>query len=337
MLTALRDAGIEVHILGGKVAVMPLGGRIIGLYPNGMDNALWTNPALNTSFGAKSLTSSDGWLNLGGDRTWISPEVDTNILDPSRPAETYDVQRAVDPAAYEVAECDNESITLRTRMDVRFGRAGCTVPLTVTKHVRSVVPDIELPADVEAAGYVLESTMRTETPLPEGARPALWNLLQVPGGGSILLPVRGTVVPMALIGKPILRSEDGLVCCEVNTVDSFKFGIHVSVSRGISCYVRDDGENAALVVRMFSLQPDAHYSDIGWGDPDAKDYIHQVYVDNGGLGGFGELEHHSPALCSSGEPGCVTDRCQTWAFSGSENTLRDIAASLAEGDQLSIG
>jgi hypothetical protein len=222
-------------------------------------------------------------------------------------------------------------------MDVWFHRSRCLVPLSVTKKITVIPPDFDVPTDVSAAGYVLESTLQAEEPLPEASLPGLWNLLQVPGGGQITIPTNGTAVPRAFIGKPVVTAKAGLVTCEVNTPASFKFGVHVGLSRGVSCYLRSGEGKAVLVVRRFYPCPESRYGDVPCDDAKAEGFIHQVYVDDGALGGFGELEHHSPALLSDGE---ICDRCETWAFSGPESTLRDIAAcsqasnccATAEGD-----
>lgn len=320
MIDSLREAGMEAYILGGKVVVVPFGGRIIGLYPES-ENVLWTNPALSKTTDAKSFVSSDGWMNLGGDRTWISPEIDTNIDDSA----TYNVQRSVDPAAYEVIERDDNSITISTKMNVYFSRTRCFVQLSVTKKITATLPDIDLSPEVSSAGYKVETRLHAECTLPNGALPGLWNLLQVKGGGRIIIPVSDKTSPRAFIGAPVFQSNEEQITCDVQTSDNFKFGVHVNTSRGVSAYLRPDKGRVDLIIRRFSPSPSSRYGDIPDDDPSVQGFIHQIYVDNGELGGFGEIEHHSPALFQGGDS-FITDECQTWAFSGPENIIEDICS-----------
>jgi hypothetical protein len=59
--------------------------------------------------------------------------------------------------------------------------------------------------------------------------------------------------------------------------------------------------------------------------------MHQVYVDDGALGGFGEVEYHAPYL-SRDNGYRVADTSETWAFAGRreaiEAYLRRLVAEL---------
>ena len=307
---------------------MPFGGRVIALSPDSETNALWTNPALDSPDSARSFLESDDWLNSGGDRTWISPEIDTNVGDPSRFAETYQVPRAMDPAAYQVTSRRPDSVTVETDMELRFNRSGRVVPLHLVKCVTVVKPPVDVPEGVSAAGYTLEVTLTAKRPLPPEVRPGIWNLLQVPGGGTITIPVRGAAQTAAFIGKPIFRAEGGLVECEVNTDAGFKFGIHADNSLGAMHYLRGDGEHAVLISRLFEVKEAGTYADVPCNDPEAHGYIHQIYVDDGNFGGFGELEHHSPAIGEQNGESAVRDRSQVWAFSGSAEAIAPLRNDL---------
>ena len=50
-------------------------------------------------------------------------------------------------------------------------------------------------------------------------------------------------------------------------------------------------------------------------------------MDDGALGGFGEMEYHTPALASQG-PATLTDTSETWGFTGSAEHLTDLAEQL---------
>ncbi|HUV05049.1 MAG TPA: hypothetical protein VMX94_08070 [Armatimonadota bacterium] len=325
LLESLKQAGQQAVVLDGRIGVLPFGGRIIGLCPDGETNVLWTNRVLDSADSARAFFASVGWPNSGGDRTWISPEIDTNIGDPERSGETYDVPRAVDPGAYAVTGSAGDSVTLETDMNVLFRRSGHTVPLHTTKQVKAMRPAIDIPDGVSAAGYALTMTIKAKAPIPEGVHPAIWNLAQVPGGGRMLFPVRGDLRTHAFIGKPVFQARDGLVETVVQTADNYKFGIHVSCSTGVMLYLRQQGAQSTLVVRKFDVWEDGFYSDVPCDDPGAMGYIQQAYVDNGDLGGFGELEYHSPAIGGPTGREEVTDRSELWAFSGPPQAISEVS------------
>ena len=326
ILTTLRAIGREVVVLGEQVAIMPFGGRVIALSPDSEANVLWTNPALDSPDSARSFLESDDWLNSGGDRTWISPEIDTNVGDAARFAETYQVPKVMDPAAYQVTSSMRDSVTVETDVELRFNRSGRVVPLHLVKCVTVVKPPVDVPESVSAAGYTLDVTLTAELPLPPEVRPGIWNLLQVPGSGTITIPVRGAAQTAAFIGSPVFRIEGATIECDVDNKASFKFGIHADSSLGAMHYLRGDGEQAVLVSRMFEVKEAGTYADVPCNDLEAHGYMQQIYVDDGNFGGFGELEHHSPAIGEQNGEDAVRDRSQVWAFSGPAeaiSTLRD--------------
>lgn len=324
LIQSLHAAGCETIVLQDRVLLLPFGGRILGLYPEGTRNAFWVNPALKSPESAKAFLSASGWLNLGGDRTWISPEFETNIPDPSRSAESYDVPKPVDPANYSVVAQDNDSVKLFTPINVFFHRSRCTVSLDLSKQIQCVQPPFSEQAS-SAVGYELKTHLSLSSPPPEIVHPAVWNLIQVPPGGRISLPAQSPMRTKAFIGNPKFQIRNGWIECDVTTPKSFKFGVFKDDSQGIMFYFREENGWASLVVRKFDIRHNAIYSDVPSDDPTALGYIQQVYVDDGGLGGFGELEYHSPAIDDKGE---VTDCSQTWAYSGSAKNLQDIARSL---------
>lgn len=82
---------------------------------------------------------------------------------------------------------------------------------------------------------------------------------------------------------------------------------------------RPDPAGRVLVVRTFPVTPAERCSDVPGtlpaDDPRAAGYVQQLYVDDGALGGFGELEHHSEYL-SPDNGYRVTDVCETFAYCG---------------------
>ena len=331
---ALEQAGLQTIVVGEKVIVLPFGGRIIGLFPDLMHNALWINPKLHDPKEASSYISDPGWggwANLGGDRTWISPEIDTHVGDPKRLFETYKVLSAVDPAAYKTTARSKGAVALTAEMWIHFQRAKVDVTLRVSKKIGSIdAPPIAVEGGVAFAGYTLETSLQALSDLPSGVHPGVWNILQVPGLGRILIPVRPGVKPRTFFGTPGFSIEKGVISCPVSSSENLKFALRARHSTGWILYQRDDGDGSTLIVRGYSLGDDAEYFDVAYDDPSGAGYATEVYIDDGNLGGFGEMEYHSPGIISS-KGRSITDTSQVWAFRGPKDAVEKIRRIVFEG------
>jgi hypothetical protein len=322
---SLQAAGLQPVMLGDSVIVLPFGGRVLGLYPRPEQNVFWENPILHQPERLMDWLTTPGWLNLGGDRSWISPEVDINIGDPTRMAATYEVPKAVDPGGYIVTEQQRRLVTLATAMDIRFRRSRATVSLRLVKTI--VLLDqapLDLGPDVSFAGYRMRISLWCLDELPDNTHPAVWNLLQVPRGGSIDIPVKQGAIPRRFMGNPVFARLGNAVTTEVRTTELYKFGIHAAHSRGVMMYRVTHGDQFSFVVRRFTTDDPSRYYDVPCDDLNATGYMTQVYVDDGGLGGFGELEYHSPGLDASSKQTKIEDVSDTWAFAGPARRVDDV-------------
>ncbi|MDD4101589.1 MAG: hypothetical protein PHU80_03015 [Kiritimatiellae bacterium] len=326
-LDTLGELGKE-HLRIGKTVVLPFGGRVIGLFPQPDLNALWVNPALYSKTSASALLKS-GWANLGGDRTWLSPEIEVFVSDAAQPAETYRVPRALDPADYRVTGLCGDTVELKTSLEVNLFRSGCIGRFSLVKRMTDLgMWGAPLPQDVTAAGYEMVCVLTVEGLLPAAARPALWNLLQVPGGGDIIVPVKGTASPVAYFGSQQWRKDGQKIVLSVPAIaESYKSGVMAESCYGAAVYLNGQVPQPFMILRRFTVGCGECYFDAPFNAPHLKGVVQQVYVDHGELGGFGEMEHHSPALLPDGE--CVIqDRCTTWAFAGPAERLKELAETV---------
>ena len=309
-----------------KLCVLPFSGRVLGLYPREGLNVLWTNPALDSAATAQSLLTGGGWTNLGGDRTWISPEIELFIPDLERPTASYKVPQRLDPGDYRVLRHSDNTVELETAVAVAFYRSGCGVELSLRKRVTELdAPGFTLPPGVSAAGYELECTLSAANSLPEATRPAVWNLLQVPGGGEIVVPLKGSAAPDAFFGSQQCRLEGERLHASIPAAaDGYKFGVQASHCRGLMLYLNLTAPQPFMVLRRFHVGAPEEYFDVPFNNPQRRGVVQQVYVDDGSYGGFGEMEYHSPALVP-GSCSKVTDTCTTWAFAGPAGALRELA------------
>ncbi len=316
----------------GKVYVQPFGGRVMGLYPQEGLNALWVNPALDTVVSSRAMLTGGGWTNLGGDRSWVSPELELFVSDASRPWETYKVPVGLDPADYRVVSHCADTVELETGIFVDFYRSGGKGVLSLRKRITELdAPGFTLPAGLSTAGYELTCTLSATGTLPPSARPAIWNLLQVPEGGDIIVPVKGVSAPVAYFGKQRWRQDGQRLVASVPVApEGYKVGVLADHCRGLMLYLNRAGPQPFMIFRRFSVGSQEQYFDVPFTDPQRTGVVQQVYVDNGAFGGFGELEHHSPAIIP-GRTSKVTDTCTTWAFAGPVEALRELAEQLLKG------
>lgn len=326
LFDTLTASGQEPIILDGRLLVLPHGARVLGLAPDGHTNLTWTNPALSTADSAKALLADTGWGNLGGDRTWISPELDTHIQDPNDWSNGYTVPKRVDPAAYRVISQDDRSVSLESNMLVHFRRSQANVRLTVRKTIELLdTPPLALPSGADCVGY-RQTCRLTIDPTPGcDARPAVWQILQVPGGGSIHVPVRPGARPRAFIGDPVYELDGSRLRCDVRTAASFKFSLVADDCCGKMLYQGQAKGRDTLLLRTFPVLPTDRYADVSATDPDDLGHVQQFYVDDGALGGFGELEYHGPAIDATAG-GSVEESSDVWACIG--DNLDDIAEEL---------
>ena len=132
----------------------------------------------------------------------------------------------------------------------------------------------------------------------------LWSILQVPFGGSMMIPTVGSHVARDYF-TPCPASEStsspGLLELKIGGPAMFKVGLSPLASTGRVAYARAIGSNWLVLERSFPLHPALRYCDSPMDLPDTQGDALQFYNDDGNFGCFGEMEHRSPALvCGEG-------------------------------------
>ncbi len=327
---------------GSEVLILPYGGRILGLFAPGSDeNFYWTHPALGSVGSARDFYDSDEWHNSGGDRTWLAPEVDFFFPDfPS--TETYWQPRQLDPGRYEVAQTETGP-QLVNRLTLKLSRSGQEVDLQITKSVGGAPSPLRHErglgdlAGIEYAGYTLHTSLECQGTAAEDA-PAvgLWNLVQMPHGGDLLVPTYVRTEPKVYFGTvddADLIVTDRLVRYRMRAAGEHKIGIRAVATAGRVGYVypvRD--ERWSLIVRNFFVDPSGEYVDVPWGDTEDMGYSTQACNVNSALGSFSELEYHVPALGRGTGRRRSVDAAQVWAFRGPLEGIRAVAERLLTPD-----
>lgn len=329
---------IERHFADGTVVlIMPYGGRILGLYSGaGTTNFLWTNPALEFAESAQAYYGQDQWHNSGGDRTWLAPEVD--IFFPQFPDLSVYVQPPqLDPGNFHVTE-DQHSTCLTCRLAVMMSRSRQTMHLELSKSVSAAanpLANIRASAlsEVEYAGYTLSTRLEILDADGDVLGPVgLWDILQLPCEGRMLIPTFSKAAPRVVIGEAApddLLISDHLCKYRVSRQGMCKLSFDALAVTGRVGYVCRQGRQYLLVIRNFFVNPSGKYIDVPFDEPDRYGFAFQsCKVNSDEWGSFFEIEHHAPAIgCGTGQSSCE-DTCQTWAFRAELDKIQQIISLL---------
>lgn len=343
LLDVLEAAGKPAHVVtapdGSEVVVLPYGGRVLGLFANGSaENFYWTHHALRSADTAKAFYASRDWHNSGGDRTWVAPEVDVFLPNfPSR--EKYFQPRELDPGNYRVAGA-GDGLRLVNRFTLTLSRSRKQVELEIAKSFGPAPNPLRherggMPADVEYAGY----TQHTSLAIVGGDRSSpvgLWNLVQMPHGGDLLIPTFSRNEPKVVFGNipaQDLVVDDRLVRYRMRQAGEHKIALRAAAATGRVGYLLGQGERWALVIRNFVVNPSGEYVDVPWDDPSDLGYSTQACNVNSGLGRFAELEYHIPAIGGNTGRTRANDAAQVWAFRGPQQSILTITRRLVAGDR----
>jgi len=338
----LAETGKTTEILhtgdGSRLLILAYGARVLGLYPPHDDQSFyWANPALDAAASARAMFASDAWHNTGGDRTWLAPELDT--FYPDARLDRYVQPRALDMSDYAM-ERSGGGLALSRRMTLHLARPDCDVDLRLVKWLGPAPHPLREEADlagvlegVAYAGY----TQRTSLELVgrsagSGATLGLWNLIQLPPGGELLVPTYSRARPRHYFGEipaEHFTIEDRMLRLAVNFPKSHKIGLRAAILAGRAGYVYPRGDSWNLVIRNFAVNPSGQYVDVPKSDPaDRGDALQVCRVDEPEYGSFFELEYHAPALGDPPLPDRSGDVSQVWAFRGPREAINAIARRL---------
>ncbi len=275
----------------GKIHILPERGRMLGLDVNGHE-ALWS-----------PKESSAAW-NLGGERLWLGPESEwfwkkTEKVDFAN----YQVPPPLDPDNWTVTGtgdgwCDAEvSLTL-----TNAGGKDRSLDLALRRRF-SLLADQNIVAGESSLGIQTTTTVEILGGTP-GVAVDLWSILQVPHGGEMQVP---------LLKEPTVRDyfspcpadeismKDDLFCLRIHGTNIFKIGLPPTEVAGRISYVRPVERGQIVIARSFPVHPGLHYCDAPLNDQGSQGDAVQFFCDDGSFGGFGEMEHRSPAIiCGQG-------------------------------------
>ena len=343
LIQVLEKAGKPTRLYqtedGSSVLLLPYGGRVLGLYPpRSVDNFYWTHTALESAATAKAFYASKNWHNSGGDRTWLAPEAD--FFFPNFPKlDVYFQPRSLDPGQYRVRR-SGTGFELTNRLRVTPSRLRNEITLQITKRFGAAVNPLRHErgldlAGLEYAGY----TQYTSLELVGSSRSArvqvgLWNLVQMPHGGDLLIPTFSRNEPrhifstVGTIPARDLITTEHLIRYRMRQKGEHKISVRAASVCGRVGYVYPAGNKWALIVRNFIVNPSGEYVDVPWTETDYFGFAIQACNVNSGLGAFSELEYHIPAIGHrTGRTRC-DDEAQIWAFRGGKEQILHVCRFL---------
>jgi hypothetical protein len=343
----LRGAGRHPETLafrdGTRLLVLPHGGRLLGVFAAGSEeNVYWTNPALDSVVSAKAFFAGASWHNSGGDRTWLAPEVD--VFLPKFPDLTvYDQPRSLDPGNYRVVR-KSGVLHLENKLTLRLARSGRKVDLKIVKSFGPSPDPLRYERDMDLkgvsyAGYAQFTSLAfAGGRVPAGTQLGLWNLIQMPHGGELLLPTFSRSEPLHVfstvgrIPKSAVRIGEHLIRYRMDQRGEHKLSFRAAAMAGRAAYVHGQNNDWSLVVRNFGVNPSGEYVDVPWNEPDWRGFAVQACNVRSGLGEFSELEYHIPGIGAGTGLSSCEDHAQVWAYRGPKKQILTIARRLVAGN-----
>jgi len=293
---------------GALLAVTPeYGGKVIAMSVNGMNgkNLIWPNPKIGTEefWSGEKLD----W-NLGGARTWIAPEADF-YLDK---VQNWFVPAVMDPGHYKLELQEDNLIVCSNEFQIKnIKDQDYHLKIVRTLELLDSPPDF-VGDDMQYVGMKFTHeliNLSDKTIGRDVEYVGLWSLIQLDTAGTMIIPITknpgynnvtvrdygptnfNTVPPERMtIGDDWISVKiDGKFRC--------KLGFAPWAARNGIAYLsyQKDNDEGILYLKQFDVDPEGLYLDHPWEKPfDYGDAI-QMYNDDGGLGGFCEIECHGPA------------------------------------------
>jgi len=322
---------------GAHVVVSSWGGRVYGPFFDGGAPANWLPPEFGDVGALRALVASGAW-NVGGDRVWVGPEIAYMIADRDDYWGSYTMPPSLDPGEHELDLVDGVAELRRTATlhahtppegaataDLRLRVSAAAHPL---RHLRLRADDRRRVDTVDYAGYRTEVRLRFTS---EGRQEAeSWLLDQVPGGGTAFVAATPGVQVTDYyepVGE-LLTEVVGGVAVALPGDARFKIGVAAPQVTGRVAHVRALPDGRALAfVRSSPVDPSAEYSEEPDPSPGVRGDALHLYDDDGGLGGFAEVEARGTPVVGPA-PEAVTDTFASWWFRGAPDDVARVVEML---------
>jgi len=173
------NSPIQWKTESGSVSISPEHGRVLGIEISG-HQALWRPAAF------------DGGWNIGGERLWIGPEVDWFWQRVGKPDfSLYQVPADLNPDRWTVSRRDADSCRSEIEVSLQCAHRDARVRLGISRTFELIPP-----SGIESrSGLAFRISTSLEILDGTAGQPVdLWSILQVPFGGSMVIPTVGSHV-----------------------------------------------------------------------------------------------------------------------------------------------
>ena len=344
MIKSLKKAGHNLIKLKcskeGSILILPYGGRVLGLYAeNDGDNFFWVNPKFYDYKQTEEFFGMTRWKNLGGDRTWVGPETEFFIKDLSDVWNTYEVPPEVDPGNYSI-EKSSSMVKMRNKGRVFSYMKNKKYEFEIEKTIQPAANPLNygknmknLTKQLKYAGY--EQTTRLKLLTDSKYKLDIWNLIQIPIGGKIIIPVVNNIKPVIYFRFTDISKLISVYPKEIHLFldgkTMYKIGLLPLSVTGRMDYVRKVKNDIwTLVVRNFFVNPSAEYIDVPVDNLKGPGCAIQCYNNYVEAEKFGELEYHTPAVYHNHS---YVDKSQVWAFKGSKSGINKVCKLLLGNEE----
>jgi hypothetical protein len=228
-------------------------------------------------------------------------------------------------------------VQLINQLTLRLSRSRREVKLRMAKSIEPAPNPLryEKGLDLSAVAYAGYTQLTSLEMLGDSTQEqpmiGLWNLVQMPHGGELLIPTYSRTEPKIWFGRisgEDLIVRDRLIRYKMRATGEHKLGVRAVATTGRVGYLYGTGAETTLIVRNFIVNPSGEYVDVPWGDPNDLGYSTQACNVNSALGAFSELEYHIPAIGGKTGRARCDDTAQVWAFRGPEEGIRAVAHCL---------
>ena len=337
----LQETAIDYHVIDcgvyGSFIVMEKGARILGPFSKDTGESFsWLNQAWKDSKSFTELVNDNAW-NYGGCRIWLGPELEYNIQDDKDFWNTYVVPPEIDPGNFQLTEQTKNSVQLQAELSLRAHRSEKNRSLSICRNIRRadnpmryLPEDRKSLADQTFIGY--EETISLQCQDHDLNVPiGIWNLLQVTSSGKAIVPCTPSVRVTDYfepITEEYIETGPEKVVLTIDGKKRYKIGLSaVGIFDRIGYLQNLDAGQARLLIRNFTNVPSAAYLDTPPNPKSPYGDLLQFYNDSGDLGGFGEIEIHSPTVGIDGLCDVVMHLQSLW-FEGAEDKIKEIATTL---------
>ncbi|MBN1271869.1 MAG: hypothetical protein JXB26_06315 [Candidatus Aminicenantes bacterium] len=300
IIKVLKGNKIDFYVFsndqGGKFLVVPkYGARILAAEVGG-DNLFWVHP--------------DALTGQGGQRSWISPEGGAKgfIFKPDWQGNRDFFM--MDPGKYRIVHQESgQKIELVNRFQNHSNDEKEHYDLSLTRKIGLLEDPLKKDQDFTGAEYFFlgidfEHCLKNFSSDTLDRILALWNLIQIPPGGTMVVPVKEVTSNawranyFEPIPKEYVRNNPDSISFFIDGSRRYKVGIRPESASGVIAYINKISEGDFMLVFMtFPVKPDFPYTDRPKTEQNTNGDAIQLYshLEKGPLA-FGELECQSWGL-----------------------------------------